>query len=140
MVTAIVGLVTIIILYASAYRMCCRRKEKYHDTPKEVAKHVVTTLFTYGLQVFDTLSNVFLFLHYMAMEQWMQSILIITFTATPVFVLAMFCVEKLSKKVGCGNFARKHGGLQCCFMVLWFLLVIAFCPFAAILSTLVYVF
>lgn len=140
MVTAIVSLVILIILYASAYRMCCFRKEKYHDTPKETATHIAKTLFTYVLHLFDILSDVFLFLHYIAIGPLWKAGLIIIFTAMPVLFLSIYCLQMLFKKRGWGKFVKRNGSLQCCFMILWFLLTIVFCPFAGILSTLVYVF
>lgn len=140
MVTIIVGFVILISLYAFAYRTCCSKKEAYHDTPKEAAVHVAVTLFTYVLHLFDTLSDGFLFLHYINIGQVAKSGLIMMFIVAPNIYLAMILFGKQHSFFKCWKFARKSFSHQCLCIELGFLVVILFIPFGVFVPTFVYVF
>ncbi|VDI11536.1 Hypothetical predicted protein [Mytilus galloprovincialis] len=94
MVCAIFGMVMLIILYAGCYRMCCSGNQPYHDSCIKAIIHIVLTLLTYVLYLFDTLSDVFLFLHYIAIGQTSKFALVMAFTFAPVLFLAFIFFAK----------------------------------------------
>ncbi|XP_063399442.1 uncharacterized protein LOC134684091 [Mytilus trossulus] len=137
MVCAIFGMVMLIILYAGCYRMCCSGNQPYHDSCIKATIHIVLTLLTYVLYLFDTLSDVFLFLHYIAIGQTSKFALVMAFTFAPVLFLAFIFFAKHHKKLEC-DYHKLSCREQLCFQMFGLVLVLVCSPFAALLPTYTY--
>lgn len=136
MVATIVGMVILVTLYAAAYRKCFSGKEKYHDSQRKAIVHVIITLLSYVLYLFDTLSDVFLLVHYSMIGQLPKMYLIVVFTIAPVVFLAFIF---FSKQIQDSNSKYKYHDLNIvmkyCFTLHGMILVSMISPLAALLPT-----
>ncbi|CAG2229538.1 unnamed protein product [Mytilus edulis] len=88
MVSMIFVMVLMIILYAAGCRLFS--KEKYHDSLKKAILHIALTLLTYFLYLFDTISDVFLLIHYGKIGELSSFAVVFVFTVLPVFFIAIY--------------------------------------------------
>ncbi|VDI43189.1 Hypothetical predicted protein [Mytilus galloprovincialis] len=140
---AIIGvMVMIVVLGAAAYRVYC--PEKYEYSLKEAIQHIALTLCTYVLYLFDTLSDVFLFIQYITNEQYSTFFLVLAFTILPVLFLAAVFYKQIvedNMTEGCEkcykNCAKNH---RCCATCIWLMaLLVVFTIPAVIFPTFTYV-
>ncbi|XP_052065365.1 uncharacterized protein LOC127705157 [Mytilus californianus] len=106
MVSMIGVMFMMIILYAAVCRLCS--SEKYHDSLKQAIFHIALTLLTYFLYLFDTLSDVFLLIHYCKIGEYLIFFIIMVFTVLPVLFIATYFYGK-----GVGNNITKYCETLC---------------------------
>lgn len=150
----IIGVMVLMVVFAAAaYRLFYRLYyrvyssedyEDYHDSLKEAIFHIAITLFTYVLYLFDTLSDVFLFIQYITNEQYSTFFLVMAFTILPVLFLAAVFYKQIvedNMTEGCKKHytkcAKKN---QCIAACIWLMsLLVVFTIPAVIFPTFTYV-
>lgn len=139
MVLVISGMVAGVTTFSHNYQTRYTGNEKYHDIPKKARVHVAVTLFTYVLHLFDTLSDVFMFIHYYSIGQYMKSYLVMIFTFAPVVFMAYLVIKFVTDKYIAEerpSFKDKVGFIIISIVIGWALAL----PAAVLLPTLTYVF
>lgn len=132
MVSVVFGIVMIISLYAAAYRLVSSKP--YYTTYRKGAEHVALTLFTYILYLFDTLSDVLLFIHFISIGQMFNFVLVMAFTLAPVIFLEFIFAAKWHNTWKCG-YTKPSVRQKRIFKMFGLVLVVIFTPLAALLPT-----
>ncbi|XP_063398408.1 uncharacterized protein LOC134683194 [Mytilus trossulus] len=99
MVIMIFVMVMLVILYAAGYRLCSKEKYIQHESLKEAALHIALTLLTYFFYLFDTISDVFLLIHYAKIGELSSFFVVLVFTVLPVLFIAAYFYTQVSGKV-----------------------------------------
>lgn len=131
MVSVIAGIVFLVIMYAAAKRMCFSRRGSHLDSFKERTFHVGKALFICVLYLFDLLSDVFLSIHYIAIGQFSNFLLVMGFTLVPFFFLSFMLLTVFIKP-----------GRSCKLWCLWIsglVLLLVLSPLTILLPTIAYV-